>query len=81
MFGIGAKGVVDSAVGAYLIQNGIYYLLALLGCFPLLKKLEAKWQDSKIWQMGYTVCVLLAFLVSVSFIMNQAYNPFIYFNF
>lgn len=81
MFGIGAKGVVDSAVGAYLVQNGIYYLLAFLGCFPLLKKLEAKWQDSKIWQMGYTVCVLLAFVVSVSFIMNQAYNPFIYFNF
>ena len=81
MFGIGAKGVLDSAVGAYLLQNGIYYVLALMGCFPILPKLEAKWKECKMWQIGYAVCVLLVFVVSVSFIMNQAYNPFIYFNF
>ena len=81
MFGIGAKGVLDGAVGAYLGQNAIYYLLALMGCFPIIPKLEAKWKDCIIWQLGYTICVLLAFLVSISFIMNQAYNPFIYFNF
>ena len=81
MFGIGAKGLADSAVGAYLLQNGIYYGLALLGCFPVLPRLEAKWRECKIWQIGYAVCVLFAFIVSVSFIMNQTYNPFIYFNF
>lgn len=81
MFGIGAKGVCDSAVCAYLMQNGIYYILALLGCFPIIPKLETKWKDNILWQAGYVLCVLLAFLVSISFIMNQAYNPFIYFNF
>ena len=81
MFGIGAKGVSDSAVGAYLLQNWVYYVLALIGCFPLLPRLEEKWKNSKIWQIGYAACVILVFLVSVSFIMNQAYNPFIYFNF
>lgn len=81
MFGIGAKGVLDSAVGAYLTQNAIYYLMALSGCFPIIPKLEEKWKDCIIWQVGYTICVLLAFFVSISFIMNQAYNPFIYFNF
>lgn len=81
MFGIGAKGAVDSAVGAYLVQNGIYYVLALIGCIPVLPKLEEKYRENKVWQIGYTFAVLLAFLVSVSFIMNQAYNPFIYFNF
>lgn len=81
MFGIGAKGAVDSAVGAYLMQNAIYYVLALIGCVPVLPRLEEKCQENKVWQIGYTFAVLLAFLVSVSFIMNQAYNPFIYFNF
>lgn len=81
MFGIGAKGVWDSAVLAYLTQNGVYYILAVLGCFPILPGLEEKWKDRKLWQIAYGMGVILVFLVSVSFIMNQAYNPFIYFNF
>lgn len=81
MFGIGAKGMIDSAVYAYLRQNVVYYSAALIGCFPIFAKMESRWKDRKIWQIGYTFCLLLIFLVSVSFIMNQAYNPFIYFNF
>ena len=81
MFGIGAKGVVDGAVLAWLVQNWIYYVLALAGCIPLIPRLEEKWKDTVAWKVGYGICVLFAFFVSVSFIMNQAYNPFIYFNF
>lgn len=81
MFGIGAKGLTDSAVGAWLSQNWIYYVFALIGCIPLIPRLEGKWKDTLVWKIGYVVCVLSAFFVSVSFIMNQAYNPFIYFNF
>lgn len=81
MFGIGAKGMTDSAVGAWLAQNWIYYVLALMGCVPLISRLEVKWKDTAVWKIGYVICVLTAFFVSVSFIMNQAYNPFIYFNF
>ena len=81
MFGMGAKGLADSAVGAYLSQNWIYYVMALLGCVPLIPKLEEKWKDSTLWKLLSALCVVIAFWVSVSFIMNQAYNPFIYFNF
>jgi len=81
MFGIGAKGLIDSAVGAYLIQNWIYYVMALTGCVPLIPGLEEKWKDKVLWKLIFALCVVMAFWVSVSFIMNQAYNPFIYFNF
>lgn len=81
MFGIGAKGLTDSAVGAYLSQNWIYYAMALSGCLPFIPKLEEKWGEKAVWKIGYAFCVVAVFLVSVSFIMNQAYNPFIYFNF
>ncbi len=81
MFGIGAKGVFDSAVAAYLAQNWIYYLMALVGCFPILPKLETKWKENVVWQMMYGIVVVIGLLLSVSYIINQAYNPFIYFNF
>ena len=81
MFGIGAKGIYDSAVAAYFAQNWIYYLLALIGCFPIIPKLEAKWKDNTAWQAAYGIGVIAALLMSLSYIINQAYNPFIYFNF
>lgn len=81
MFGVGAKGMMDSAVGAYLAQNWIYYGMAFLGSVPFIPKLEEKWKEKSVWKLTYVLCVIAAFFVSVSFIMNQAYNPFIYFNF
>ncbi len=81
MFGMGAKGLTDSAVGAYLAQNWVYYVMALVGCVPIVPKLEGKWKNKMLWNMVFALCVVMAFWISVSFIMNQAYNPFIYFNF
>ena len=81
MFGIGAKGFMDKSVWAYIRQNWIYYAVALISCTPFMPKLDEKLKDSKIWQTVYTVGILVVLVVSVSFIINNAYNPFIYFNF
>lgn len=81
MFGIGAKGVMSSTALAYVAQNWMYYVMAVLGCFPLLTTMDKKFRKSRIWNAAYTIGVLVVLIVSVSFICNNAYNPFIYFNF
>ena len=81
MFGIGAKGVMSSTALAYVAQNWMYYVMAVLGCFPLLTTMDKKFGKSRIWNAAYTIGVLVVLIVSVSFICNNAYNPFIYFNF
>lgn len=81
LFGAGAKGLTDSAAAAYLKQYGIYYAMAVIGCFPLLPMMEKRWNGSAVYKGIYILGVLAAFVLSVSFIMNQSYNPFIYFNF
>lgn len=81
MFGIGAKGLMDKAVGAYILQNWVYFVFAIIGCAPIVPWIDAKLKGSKIWQAVYAVAVVVCFVVSVSFISNNAYNPFIYFNF
>lgn len=81
MFGIGAKGFMDKSVGAYIKQNWIYYLFAIVSCMPIVKNMDEKLKDNKVWQIVYSLGLLAVLFVSVSFVINNAYNPFIYFNF
>ena len=81
MFAIGATGIADKAVWAYLGQNWIFYLFALIGCVPIMPKLDEKFKNSKAWNVIYAVGIVAILVVSTSYIINNAYNPFIYFNF
>ncbi len=81
MFGIGAKGLVDKAIWAYIAQNWIYVVMALVGSVPLLPWIDNKLKGNRVWQTVYALCVVVCLVVSVSFISNNAYSPFIYFNF
>ncbi len=81
MFGIGAKGLVDKAVFAYIGQNWIYYIFALVGWAPFMPKLDQKLSKYKAWNIVYAVGILLIAIISISYISNNAYSPFIYFNF
>lgn len=81
MFGIGAKGIIDKAVWAYIAQNWIYFVFAIIGCAPIMPRIDEKLKNNQIWQAVYAAGIVIGLVVSVSFICNNAYNPFIYFNF
>lgn len=81
MFGIGAKGLIDKAVWVYIAQNWIYFIFALIGSVPLMPWIDNKLKTNRAWQTVYAVGIVVCLVVSVSFISNNAYNPFIYFNF
>jgi alginate O-acetyltransferase complex protein AlgI len=81
MFGIGAKGICDKAVWAYIMQNWVYFVFAIIGCAPIVPAIDRKLKDNKAWNLLYTVGIIAILVISVSFISNNAYNPFIYFNF
>lgn len=81
MFGIGAKGIMDKAVFAYIGQNWLYFVFALVGCAPIIPRIDEKLKNNKLWQCVYAVAVVLILVTATSYIMNNAYNPFIYFNF
>lgn len=81
MFGIGSAGFMDSAVFPCLRQNSAYYLAALVCCVPVFPFLEKRFGLSRIWRGIYVIGILSVFILSLSFISNNAYSPFIYFNF
>lgn len=89
MFGAGSGAIIDGAVAAYIKQNAIYYVMALVGCLPVLGRLESYFDDknlenktiSLMWNLLFLGGMGILTLVAVSFIINNAYSPFIYFNF
>ena len=88
MFGFGVPILVDKAALAYIKQNIIYFALAILGSLPILPKLNKFINDEskpKILLCISNLMYLLIFgamvIIAISFIINKAYNPFIYFNF
>lgn len=81
MLGNTQNGIIDTAALMNLKQNAIYYVLAIIFSTPCLPKLDERFNKNRIWNGGYAIGIILVFCVSIIFILNQAYDPFIYFNF
>ncbi len=63
----------------YYLQNyGMVFLLAAVFSTPLLKKAYEKWGNHQWLKTGFLVAVLL---LSVAYLVDSSYNPFLYFNF
>ena len=86
MFGIGTSGFVDDTALFYLSNFAVIFLFGILCSTPIFGKLAEK-ATAKVKHgelictySGYVVQFLL-FIFGVSFIVMNAHNPFIYFNF
>lgn len=81
MFERADGGMADAAAFAWLKQTQIYYAAALICSTPLIARLDRKMQQNPWWNFGYVAVMAALFVLTVTFIFNQSYNPFIYFNF
>lgn len=85
LFGGGA-GFADPGVGVLLLNNVLWFCLAILFCAPILPALKAR-TEALPAQRQYRVvivqaglCVLML-IVSTALLVGQSYNPFLYFRF
>lgn len=68
----------------YLLLNfGLLFVIAIIGCTSLMKKLAAKLMKklpscTSVLSICYMIVI---FLLSVSYLVDASYNPFLYFNF
>ncbi len=84
MFGMAAGGLDFKAAAAYIRQNAVFYFAAILFCMPVRAQVEKRIADSKtkvIYDICYGLLVAACMILAVSYIYNNAYSPFIYFNF
>ena len=68
---------------AYLRQNLVYYIAAVVLCFPVREKLKSRAESLgvSIYHIFYGLIMAGGLILALSYIYNNAYSPFIYFNF
>ena len=70
--------VIEDLGIVYLIP---YVIVGILGCTPLAKNIFAKLDKNPFSGILYDIYLLFILLLCVMFLVNNSYNPFIYFRF
>lgn len=81
LFGIHTNSFIDNVAIIYLKEFYIYFILGIIFSIPWIKMLLQKFNNNQILKTLYSVIIILIFVLSISYINENGYNPFIYFNF
>ena len=75
------QNIIDSNFYYYLSN---YWLLLLLGLFfslPITQKIKLRYQEAKWFKISIFIIYIGLFIISVSYLVSDTYNPFMYFRF
>ena len=82
MFGFGAHPLADDVGLYYLTSNLLLIGIMILTCGPALHNLlDRLISMSKSPKATAFVCYTLMFVLCIAFLVNETYNPFLYFRF
>ena len=81
MFGAAGAGMWDDTATFYLVENYSVLLLAAVVSIPLIRTIGKNKTMARLFNGIRPLFVITVLLLSVSFMVKGAYNPFIYFNF
>lgn len=86
MAGLRGNVFLDDTFRFYLREYGVILAAGLLCSTPLLRVCREKLQTAseksgQLWDWGGQTLQLVFFIVGISFLIMNAHNPFIYFNF
>ncbi len=80
MFGFGSGGVANPVDSYYLASFAVMFLIAIIACTPLSKKLYDKLSE-KSQAVVTPVLIVLALIICTAYLVDATYNPFLYFRF
>ena len=80
-----AVPIADKRALFLLKDNAAFILMGLILCFPIIPRLEKRFMNNRqfysLWSILLSVIIVLGFLWSVSFVITNTNNPFLYANF
>lgn len=83
MFGIGTNGLKDKFSNYIIDTDFIFFIVAIIGVTPLMKKIIAFLKE-KTQILGIIIVVLFCSVIvfiSTAYLVNESYSPFLYFKF
>ena len=82
MFGFGDHPLTDDTGLYYLTSNLLLIGIMVLASGPVLHKLlDRLICISRVPKVTALVCYTLLFVLCIAFLVNETYNPFLYFRF
>jgi len=81
LFGFGGLPAVTAETLYYLKSYGVLFVISIIGSLPLLKNLCAKHQDKKIMLVLEPAFVAVILLSVTAYLIDDSFNPFLYFRF
>ena len=83
MAGIGGAGIISRESVYLLVSNAMLLVVMAIGCTSLPKKIAARiTKKDGIWTaVCMSVYVAAILLLSIAYLVNGTYNPFLYFRF
>ena len=81
MFFLNDLEFINSETLFYLKDYGFILIISIISCTPLLKNIYLKYKNNKIISFIEPIILLGLFILSVAFIIDASFNPFLYFRF
>ncbi|MEG2353204.1 MAG: MBOAT family O-acyltransferase [Clostridium sp.] len=83
MFGIGDIGFINSEAVYYLYTNGILFIVLIIASTPFIKNISKKIKEEniKLYCVLKNIIMVVIIFVSVAYLVDATYNPFLYFRF
>lgn len=85
LFGVNGETIINSYTLYYLKSYLVIFIIAIIGSTPLLKniieKLKQQSKINKIINLFEPIAIMALLLVSTAYLVDNSYNPFLYFRF
>nr|WP_309098531.1 MBOAT family protein [Fredinandcohnia onubensis] len=83
LFGIHGQGLVDRQALYYIHDYGLLYSIAILCSTPIINKLILAMEKStnRIIHLLIRILYIVLLILTIIYLVNSTYNPFIYFRF
>ena len=82
LFGAGGAGLFDASVGYELIRNLPFFIICTVGLTPLPKRLFWRlYERHRVMNAVVIVLCVTGLLLCTAYLVDSAYNPFLYFRF
>ena len=82
LFGFADIPLVNGAFMYFISTNWLLLFILIIASTPIMPYVKEKWQSHEKLKQGITLVVIFAlFIGAVAYLVDSAYNPFLYFRF
>lgn len=81
LVGVGVTNITTNISNYYIRSYSVIMLIAIICATPLLKNIIKKVEDKRFFKVVENICCIMLLILSIAYLVDGSYNPFLYFRF